>query len=405
MNYQNSYNLLFNKLFIMKNLLFIILIISFWGCNTQPHFTVSNVENTAEIIDVTTALENESLKIDDIIDSMSLIILETNDESLLSSIDQIVIGDEYIYVLDAYQLGSVAIFTKDGKFLKRISQGNGPGEINRAMSIAYDKYARQLLVQDIRALNVYSEQGEFVKDVNFNYLYGELIALKNNYLFFQYDFQNLETNFPSFFLTDKSFKVTDLFYINYKRYVMGHNFMSSTDDCNQIIFHRPLDNSIYLIKSDGSISTKYSFSFSDLEANTDKYDYCRDNSFDRELDNSQGGKYYFSGDFAETDNYIFLRYSKIRYGDVYLYINKKNKEMRCGVNPLFTSKLLPNMGMLVGSYNNCFVKYLPLEFFGGINVLPEIIEANKDYLSKEDLDKLKNYKQDDNPLLFFYKLK
>ena len=61
--------------------------------------------------------------------------------------------------------------------------------------------------------------------------------------------------------------------------------------------------------------------------------------------------------------------------------------------------------MLVGSYNNCFVKYLPLEFFGGINVLPEIIEANKDYLSKEDLDKLKNYKQDDNPLLFFYKLK
>ena len=127
-------------------------------------------------------------------------------------------------------------------------------------------------------------------------------------------------------------------------------------------------------------------------------------NFDRDIDLTQPGKCYFSGDFAETDNYIFMRFTKIRKGDVYVYMDKRTKAIYGGLNP-FGTYLLPNMGMLVGASDNYFVKHLHLEYFGGINSLHKILNNNKSFLSNEDYQKLSDYRDDDNPILVFYKLK
>jgi hypothetical protein len=388
----------------MKQLILIIFVATIISCNNRQNYSAKNVLCDVEEMNISTALENKDLIISDIVDSVKIITLETTEKSILSSINQVIIGDNFIYIRDNYESGGVAIFKKDGSFLKRLSHGGGPGEINRAMRISYDKYNKKLLVDDTRNILIYNEKGDFIKDISPEFIYADFIAFKDKYLFFQLDIQNKETNLPSFIITDTLFKAIDKFYLNKKRYVMGGDFLSYTDNQDEVTFFRPLDNSIYSIGYDGKIVTKYKLSFPDLEANTDKYNECRDNTFWIELNKEQKGKCYFVGDFAETNNYLFFRFDKIRKGDVYVYINKKTKEVFSGINP-FMTKELPNMGLLAGSYGNYFVKYLSLEFFGGFEAMSKIIEANKKFLSEDDLTKLKNYKDDDNPILILYKMK
>ncbi len=385
--------------------LLVVFTIICWSCHSSPSFRSCKVECNAEDIDLTSALSNEKLTIDDLLDSMYIVALETSSNSILSSVKNIILGDQYIYILDNYGSGGVAIFYRDGRFLKRLSHGDGPGEIERATSIAFDKYNQRLLVNNNRRISIFNHTGEFVKNVDPGFIFGDFIALQDYYLFYQYDFQNLETNMPSFIVTDTLFQIKETFYLEYKRYVMGSRFLSYSDCENEIIFSRPLDNSIYTINLSGEIDAKYNFVYRDLEADLDKYDYCRDNTFFLETEKNQKGKVYYSGDFAETDNYLYLRFNKLGEGDVYMYINKISNEIRSGIDPFIQSYLLPNKGVMIGNYGNFFAKYLPLEFFGGISAIPKIIESNKPFLSEDDLAKLVQYKEDDNPILFFYKLK
>ncbi len=71
--------------------------------------------------------------------------LETNSESLIGNIDQIIFPPELIVVLDNVA-NAVLIFDRNGRFVNRIGQnGNGPGELTDITSISYD-YEDELLV-------------------------------------------------------------------------------------------------------------------------------------------------------------------------------------------------------------------------------------------------------------------
>ena len=82
--------------------------------------------------------EEKKFDFGSVLKSVRLVPLETTNKSLLDNIRKIITTDEYIYILDEYKGCSVIIFTKDGKFVKRFSHGQGPGELLRLYDIDYD---------------------------------------------------------------------------------------------------------------------------------------------------------------------------------------------------------------------------------------------------------------------------
>ena len=70
---------------------------------------------------------------------MKLILLETTDESLLDAIYKVIVTKSNIYIHDRLKGGGIAIFDNNGNFIKRISNGRGPGELVRLYDIDFDE--------------------------------------------------------------------------------------------------------------------------------------------------------------------------------------------------------------------------------------------------------------------------
>ena len=100
------------------------------------------------VLHVTDALYNPDRTIEDMISKLEITILESNDLSLVSEINQIIINDEYIYIRDRFQNGGVVIFDINGKFVRRLTHGQAPEEIVIARSIFYDESTGYLYVYD-----------------------------------------------------------------------------------------------------------------------------------------------------------------------------------------------------------------------------------------------------------------
>ena len=81
-----------------------------------------------------------NMSISQVINDFELIPLETTDESLIGYIDKIEFFDDKIYILDSHYASCIFIFSKEGRFLSKLSRkGRGPGEFIYPMSVAIDQ--------------------------------------------------------------------------------------------------------------------------------------------------------------------------------------------------------------------------------------------------------------------------
>lgn len=92
----------------------------------------------------------------------SVVCLETTDSCLLENIVKVEYQED-IYLLSSYG-GTVYKFTKDGRYLWHLKQGNGPGELIFATDFFVDHSTRSVYVLDnYRDLKIYSFEGEYIK--------------------------------------------------------------------------------------------------------------------------------------------------------------------------------------------------------------------------------------------------
>lgn len=115
--YQYSIKLLF---------IFWILNVTFFSCKNSPG---SSHNSVPYIIDIENCKTLINLRLSDLIDSCTLVPLETTNESILGD------GLRYVYVSDEFILiddnRGVCLFSVDGRFIgKIINQGRGPGELS-----------------------------------------------------------------------------------------------------------------------------------------------------------------------------------------------------------------------------------------------------------------------------------
>ena len=92
----------------------------------------------------------QTYKSSELISVERLLPLETSDESLFGSIDQLEVWKDRIYLLDTYKTNAVLVFsTTDGKFIQKIAgTGNGPGEFLTPHSFWIDYHDGSLYVLD-----------------------------------------------------------------------------------------------------------------------------------------------------------------------------------------------------------------------------------------------------------------
>ena len=119
----------------MKNLIFITLIsFTLSGCNKQ---------DKSQIIDLD---RNDQVSIFDLADSISIVQLETTNESLIKSISKVIPYKSRFYILDK-NLQVVLCFSSSGKFLFKINKkGRGPEEYEYVGDIYIDNFNDQLLL-------------------------------------------------------------------------------------------------------------------------------------------------------------------------------------------------------------------------------------------------------------------
>ena len=126
----------------------------------------SNKKNKIKIqYDIDVNCKHES-SFDDIMDFSSIIPLETNDNSLITGIDKIVIRNNFIYLFK--DRGTIKVFDLKGKFITSIGTlGKGPGELLTPtdFDISPDGKTIAILDRDGSKLSYYNNKGTFIKSV------------------------------------------------------------------------------------------------------------------------------------------------------------------------------------------------------------------------------------------------
>lgn len=386
----------------MKKILFLVVaILPFVSCNRISNKTshlnlFCEPDDSTITLSLTQSLKNPTQDFGKIVDSAYVVALQATEDinSIIGSIFEGIVTDKYIYIRDNYKLGSVAIFTSEGNFVKRLQTGRGRGEVNNVSKIVFNKYNNTLLVCCQNTVNQYSEDGSFIVSYD-TPLISDIVPLGDGYLIIQRNFQNgAKLNLT--FQTDSTFAITkDIDYFILKNATESDGFFltsskySSVCDDESALLSWPYHNIIYTYK-DNSIMAKYLLDYPRVSNAKGYEDY---------MSKRVNGKYDYTGIWGQTYNYLYLQFSNYNTEGLGVYFCKKNHQPY-GIQ--VPNNSIYGYGIFIGNYYDYFIRC--------VTNLPsqkkqEWIENSSQWLSERDMEKVKQHKDDNNPLLMFYKLK
>ena len=119
---------------MMKNaFLLCLFVVVLCSCQEKTVSSTLRAVDRSIPIDINKLTEKEVVyNFTEIIDSIKVIVLDdSNEEALFSSIYELLITDKYIYIKDGSQYCALLIFDHDGKFVSKLPLGQGPGKIQK----------------------------------------------------------------------------------------------------------------------------------------------------------------------------------------------------------------------------------------------------------------------------------
>lgn len=103
---------------------------------------------------------SKELKLSEVADSIQYLQLKTPKGIIISSIRQVIVTADFIYVLSK---GTPYQFRRDGSFVRQIgANGKGPGEYIFIRDIALDESKKELVLFDIFQILYYKPDGHFI---------------------------------------------------------------------------------------------------------------------------------------------------------------------------------------------------------------------------------------------------
>lgn len=310
--------------------------------------------------------------------------LETTDDCLLGLYDgKYYFSENRIYIAES----TIFIFDFDGKFINKLKLGNGHGEIANYQAVDYDCFKNELIVYQEPYIKYYSCDGIFLREKQVPYYFRSLKSVSEGYIL-QCDSGNMgcdEAPDATLLFVDKDFNLISANFNVIKKAVYYHiDFIYHSEKENITIV--PINNdTIYQLVNNSFVPIYY------LDYTLDRFDNTITNTT---LFFKENSRHYSWSKYIETSTHQFFSLSKKT--NFSIFRDKLNGIIKGGIYSNFNSLFSIAPITTYGDYFVSCKNYCDME---GEDY--EILSM----FSEEDIKKINDQKEDDNPLLIFYKLK
>ncbi|WP_311322364.1 6-bladed beta-propeller [Capnocytophaga leadbetteri] len=331
-----------------------------------------------------------------LLNEISFVPLETTAQSRLGQIRKVVTTAEHIYIIDDLDEWGIAIFTRQGQFVKRIPNGKKPEQLYRLYDIDFNTQTNELIAYKHSFLLIFDKEGNFLR---FKYLpigflnmaatpdgyvlkslVGQNINLgdKSNY---RLQFINKDLKLNAVALPDKESKA-----FSAKSYLYRvADLVKITAEISDTIYqYNPKDNKLaaeFILDYDHKLPRSYiygkDFSIFENAIRNHNYNYC-------------------IGDYIET-TYHNVFFISNKTANVVVYRDKDSGNM-VGGGIAQSKQGLPFLAFPDTFYDDQLIKY----YYPGENDYEVLKEMP--FLSEANKKKSESFKKGDNPILIYYTL-
>lgn len=365
----------------MKQILLVHILI------TVLFFTVSCDKTDNNSIKTLTINFNHGISLNEVINEIEVIELETNDSSLIKDIRKIEFYKDCIYVYDHLQ-HIIVIFDEDGKYINRINnKGQGPGEYLEIIDFGINRFTQQIYILDPRKQNLL-----------FYDLHGNIVDIKrlpklSGCTYISLQFPNKETFM--FVTSDSNNRLKVMDSINDSLLLEdfpGNEYNERAYLFSDSLFLPDLSNRVYRYQK-AKIEKNYQIDISSLspELNSketpEPYDMQSRIAFIKKLINSENIDYIIRS-IDETSQFVLLSF--IRKNLYYTYVIDK----RTGSFFSFNT---------IDENFNPYIKFMNNDFLIGMHY-SEYNTMYESITSASDMDILMNRSEESNPVLIKYYL-
>ena len=331
-----------------------------------------------------------------LLNEINFVPLETTAQSRLGQIRKVVTTAEHIYIMDDLKELGIAIFTRQGKFVKRIPNGKKPEQLYRLYDIDFNTQTNELIAYKRSFLLIFDKEGNFLR---FKYLpigflnmaatpdgyvlkslVGQNINLgdKSNY---RLQFINKDLKLNAVALPDKESKA-----FSAKSYLYRvADLVKITAEISDTIYqYNPKDNKLaaeFILDYDHKLPRSYiygkDFSVFENAIRNLNYNYC-------------------IGDYIET-TYHNVFFISNKTANVVVYRDKHSGNM-VGGGIAQSKQGLPFLAFPDSFYDDQLIKY----YYPGENDYEVLKEMP--FLSEANKKKSESFKKGDNPILIYYTL-
>ncbi len=318
----------------------VVILFAITGCQTSPNkvLTGEHVVSDSTLIQIDVDPEGgEAYAFDSLIDDISYIKLETNDDCLIGNIHQILCTKDYIFIMDAFVAQAVYCFDKQGRFVRQIGGiGQGPGEYTRPFKMCLTSDQQQIVVFDWTRLHYYDLNGKHIKDVTPDFSVYDIELGNEDFLagfrasgigddeqrrmlsVYDKDSKLIYKEFPTFYT--KKFRLDD-------------GMIPLRSFGNSIYFNKPWTHSIYRIEKEGCYE-KYRINMA-----TGGYPDIQDGMSDDTFLSLVGTRFHLK-DYAILKDHALFYFTKngMTWTPFVVYSHKTKKTYKCSGqsdNPLF----------------------------------------------------------------------
>ena len=231
------------------------------GCSYTPEIKQQGDKITIDLEAKDVGLLNLEVK--------SIIKLDSNNESLFGDIIAIKFYKDKLYILDQFDANTLFMFSSDGKFLKKIEIGRGPGEMLKPHAFDIDESNDEIIIHDEMLFSFYYFDLDlnFVKKVKHNYIIQDFKKIGiDSYLIRSPEWRGVEvtettTRLKTYAFVSDNFKSRKLFDIGISRNVVPTTLSNPISTYkNKTLFISSFNNNIYQLINN-SIRIEYSVDF------------------------------------------------------------------------------------------------------------------------------------------------
>lgn len=385
----------------MKNivLLLSLIILTSISCQQQRKMHTSTMQNDSAMVNITVNLENyQGVPYDSLIDEISFIRLETNEQCLIGDASQIVCTDSLIFISDRRVSKSIFCFDRQGKFRYKVGAvGQGPGEYAGYycyITLSPDK--EYLVVMDWGKIIYYDYTGKFIKEIMIpqNHALRSIEFIDNNLAGFEFSGNPEIEGKPMVSVYNKQKELVHSAFptIETESFILSPSYPLRKFG-NELYFNFPYSDTFYKVTND-AVSKAYKINF--IGGGAPPIEEGMDCSAYSELLD----KVIYCEDFTILkDAAVFELRRPIGNGSPFVvYSFKSKKTYNCNMtsnNPLFNFHNIP---IARDGDNTLVVPNSPLKLLGIKENMYDSPNIDSNTLSKL----YDGLTEDSNPVLFFF---